>query len=155
MKRPIHNRRFEVDFYEQEEHLWRITSQLRDDIHDIRVELDISVPDMVVKDAGAEFVRYPLEECLAAAPIIGKLVGACLFQDFSERSRRLFLGPGGCPNVMNLLSTSAPALIYFYFPDQIRKGAMKREEWWEMCGTKLVNECLAHRMIAAKDTEAL
>lgn len=151
MKQRIHSRQFEVDFYELNESLWQITSRLNDDIHDIRAVLDISVPDMQVQAASVEFVRYPLQECLCIPAKIQGLVGANLFSDYSQRARQLFLGPGGCPNVMNLLTTSAPALIYFYFPDQIAKGKLQPEAWWQMCATTLVDTCLAHQMMAPKN----
>lgn len=150
MKGPAYSRKFEVDFYEQDDGLWRITSHLRDGVHDIEVGLVVSVPDMVVRDADLRFLQYPLGECLAVVPKIKELVGACLFDDYSTRSRQLFAGPGGCPNVMNLLSTSGPALIYFYFPGQVARGAMKPEEWWGMCATRLVDGCIAHRLMAEK-----
>ena len=154
MNKPIHSRKFQVDFYEQDEQLWRITSRLDDDIHDIRAELEVSAPDMIVRRAKVEFLRYPLEECLQAPAQMGELVGACLFTDYSERIRRLFLGPSGCPNVLNLLVNSAPAMIYFYFPDQIKKGKMKPEEWWKMCATSLSNACLAHQLLAKQTAGA-
>jgi hypothetical protein len=150
MENPIHSRKFEVDYFEQDEHLWRITSRLNDDIHDIRATLDVSVPDMIIRAATLEFVRYPLEGCLLIPPKIHELIGANLMEDCSLRIRQLFLGVNGCPNVMSILGISAPGLIYFYFPDQIRKGNMKYEEWWQLCSTKLVDACIAHQQLAHK-----
>jgi hypothetical protein len=148
--KPVHSRKFEVDFYDREDGTWRVESRLQDGVHDITAKLVISVPDMVVRDGDVEFTKHPLEECLAVVPRMKELVGASLFDDYSVRCRQLFVGREGCPNVMNLLSTSAPALIYFYFPDQIKKGAMKPEEWWGMCATRLLDGCIAHGLMAKK-----
>ena len=150
MNAPIHSRQFDVQYYELDEHLWRLTSRLNDDDHDIRAGLDISVPDMIVRDASVEFARYPLEECLCAAGQIKELIGANLFEDYSQRVRQLFMGPRGCPNVMTILTTSAPAVIYLYYPDQIKKGYLRPEEWWALCGTRLRDACIAHTLLAQK-----
>ena len=108
------------------------------------------MPDMVVKEANVKFTRYPLEGCLAVTSKITSLEGSCLFDDYGDNVRRLFLGPEGVRNVMNLLTASAPALVYFYFPDRVHKGDMKAEDWWKMCGTRLVDACIAHRLMAGR-----
>jgi len=150
MEQPIHSRKFEVDYYEQSEHSWRVVSHLQDDVHDIRASLEISVPEMVVLTASVEFERYPLEDCPAVAAKMQGLIGANLFEDFSDRMRQIFRGAEGCPNVMNLLSTSTPGLIYFYFPDQLKKGKMMPAEWQQLVATRLANDCLAHKLTLQK-----
>ena len=150
MEQLLHSRKFEVEYYEQDEHRWQVISRLNDDVHDIRAALEISVPEMVVLAASVEFVRYPLEECPAVAAQMQALVGANLFEDFSDRMRQLFRGAEGCPNVMNLLSTSTPGLIYFYFPDQMKTGKMRPEEWQKLVATRLAHDCLAHKLMLQK-----
>lgn len=63
--------------------------RLDDDIHNICATLDISVPEMVVQAAAVEFVRYPLPDCRRVAPQMAGLVGANLFEDYSQRIRQL------------------------------------------------------------------
>ena len=150
MGQLVHSRKFEVEYYEQDEHRWQVISRLNDDVHDIRAVLEISVPDMTVQAASVEFVRYPLEECPAVAAKMQALVGANLFEDFSDRMRQLFRGAEGCPNVMNLLSTSTPGLIYCYYPDQMKKGTLKPQEWQQLVATRLANDCLAHKLMLQK-----
>jgi len=146
MENPIYSRKFEVDYYAQSEHCWRVVSHLQDDVHDICASLEISVPEMEVLSASVEFGRYPLEDCPVVAAKMQGLIGANLFEDFSERMRQLFRGAEGCPNVLNLLSTSIPGLIYFYFPDQMKKGKMRPAEWQQLVTTRLANDCLAHKL---------
>jgi hypothetical protein len=146
MENPIHSRKFEVNYYEQSVDCWRIVSHLQDDAHDICATLEISVPEMIVLSAIVEFGRYPLEDCPVVAAKMQALIGANLFEDFSERMRQLFRGAEGCPNVLNLLSTSTPGLIYFYYPDQLKKGKMTPAEWQQLVSTRLANDCLAHKL---------
>jgi hypothetical protein len=152
MEQAIYKRKFESEYFEINETLWSITSVLQDSIHDIRTTLEISVPDLVVQQASIEFVRYPLQECLLVPAKIQALTGANLFDDFMERANQLFGGADGCPNVINLLRTSGPAFIYFYFPDLIKKGKLKNEDWWSIIAAKLSNQCIAHQMIHQKYT---
>ena len=144
MDYPVFSRNFQVDYFEKKEGLWQVTSHLKDHVHDILVSLDISVPDMVIRDANVKFIRYPMEGCLKFVDKMKNIVGANLFEDFHEKLRENFLGPEGCPNVMNLIGTAAPALIFFYFPNLINRGKMKPEEWWKMAHTKLAGNCIAH-----------
>ena len=150
MEQLVHSRKFEVEYYEQDEHHWRVVSHLNDDAHDIRATVEVAVPERVVQAARVEFVRYPLEECPAVAAKMQALVGANLLGEFSDRMRQLFYGAEGCPNVMNLLSTSTPGLIYFYYPDQMKKDAMKPQEWQARVATRLANDCLAHKLMLQK-----
>jgi hypothetical protein len=108
------------------------------------VTLDISVPDMVVKDADVHFIRYPLETCLKFVDKMKNIVGANLFTDFRQKLAANFFGPQGCPNAGNLVSIAAPALIFFYFPNLICRGQMKHEDWFKMVHTQLTGNCIAH-----------
>lgn len=144
MNYPVFSRNFQVDFFERGEGLWHVTSHLRDHVHDILVTLDISAPEMVIRDADVKFIRYPLEGCLKMIDQMKKIVGTNLFTDFREKLTTHFAGSVGCYNVMNLISIAAPALIFFYFPNIISQGKMKPEEWWGMVHTKLAGNCVAH-----------
>ena len=143
MDYPVFSRNFQVDYYEKEEDLWHIVSHLRDHVHDIVVTLEISTPDMVVREADVKFVRQPLPSCPKFNEKIKMLVGSNLYTDFREKLIKL-LGSEGCPNAMNLVSIAAPALVFFYFPNLVTKGQMKEEAWWEMLHTKLAGNCIAH-----------
>ena len=144
MDYPVFSRNFQVEYYEKSEDLWHITSHLKDHQHDILVTLDISVPDMTIRDADVKFIRYPMEGCLKFVERMEKIVGTNLFTDFREKLAKNFLGPEGCPNVMNLIGIAAPALLFSYFPNLINRGKIKPEEWWEMVHTKLKGNCIAH-----------
>jgi len=144
MEYPVFNRSFQVDYYEKNKDLWHVTSHLKDHVHDILVTLDISSPEMVIRDANVKFIRYPLEGCLKMVDRMKEIVGANLFTNFREKLTSNFAGAAGCYNVMNLISVAAPALVFFYFPNLICQGKMKPEEWWGMVHTKFAGNCVAH-----------
>ena len=141
---PVFSRDFHVDYFEKENGLWHITSHLKDHVHDILVTMDISAPDMIIKDAEIIFIRYPLEGCLKFVDKMKNLIGTNLFSDFRETLAKNFLGPEGCPNAMNLVGIAAPAFVFFYFPNLFSRGQMKPEEWVNMMHTQLAGNCIAH-----------
>ena len=55
----LHERNFKVKYDEINEKLWKSTAEVEDDLHHIKTWLEISVPDLIVKDAGIEFVKMP------------------------------------------------------------------------------------------------
>jgi hypothetical protein len=140
----INHRTFSVDYYEKDDETWRVLSHLSDEVHDISVEVDISVPNMVIKGAAIKFDRYPLEPCPLIESKSAQLIGVNVAQDYRQKVVALFMGPEGCPNVMSLLGVSVPGIAYFYFPHQLKTGHMKPEEWMEMVRTTFANDCLAH-----------
>jgi hypothetical protein len=146
----INHRTFNVDYYEKDDETWKVVSHLSDEVHDITVEVDISVPDMVIKDAAIKFDRYPLEPCPLIESKSAKLTGVNVTKDYRQKVVALFMGPEGCPNVMNLLGVSVAGIAYFYFPHQLKTGNMKLEEWMEMIQTTLADDCLAHTVLNKK-----
>jgi hypothetical protein len=103
---------------------------------------------MIVKDTNVTFIKYPMEDCLLINEKIKDIIGLSLFNDFSERIRQIFMGSDGCPNILHLLGTSAPGIIYFYYSEQMKRGNTKNEEWWNMVITKLPDACIAHKALA-------
>ncbi len=147
MEKPLYSRNFTVDYFEKDSNLWNLTSYLKDNTHEIKVELDISVPDMFIKNGNVDFIKYPMDGCLIIKEKIKEVIGLCLYDDFSYRIRQLFLGGSGCSNIMHLLGVSAPAIIYFYYTEQIKRGNMTHEQWWKFVSTKLPHACIAHTKI--------
>jgi hypothetical protein len=146
----INQRKFSVDYYEKDSETWRILSHLADEQHDITVELDISIPDMMIKNASIKFNRYPLEQCPLIEQKSAQLVGLNAMKDYRKKVFELFMGPESCPNVMNLLGVSVPGIAYIYYPHQLKTGQMNREEWVRMLRTDFANDCLAHTLLNRK-----
>ncbi|MFL0197983.1 DUF2889 domain-containing protein [Clostridium sp. WILCCON 0269] len=150
MDKPFYSRNFTVNYFEKDENLWSLTSYLKDNTHEIKVQLDILVPDMIIKNANVDFLKYPMEDCSVIKAKIEEVIGLCLYDDFSDKIRQLFLGGSGCSNVMHLLGISAPAMIYFYYTEQIKRGNMNHRQWWNFVITKLPDACIAHKMLLEK-----
>ncbi|SHJ44178.1 Protein of unknown function [Clostridium cavendishii DSM 21758] len=151
MEKSLYSRNFEVNYYEIKENIWRATSHLRDDQHDIEVIVDVSVPDMVILDAKLELLRYPIKECILIKDKIKELIGVNIFSEFHSKCEKLFYGDMGCGNVRMLLGVSVPGIIYSYFPHQIKIGNMTENQWWDFCKQKLSNACIAHTLMSNKD----
>ena len=64
MEKPLYNRSFTVDYFEKHSNLWNLTSYLKDNTHEIKVELEILVPDMFIKNGNVDFIKYPMDGCL-------------------------------------------------------------------------------------------
>ncbi len=143
----LYKRSFNVDYFEKDDQTWRIVSHLIDEHHDILVELDVQVPEMIICDAHIKFNRYPLQQCLAIEQKASQLIGLNIMKDYRQKVLALVLGPEGCPNLMHLLGVSVPGIAYFYYPHQLTTGKMSEETWMNQVKTNYANDCLAHTML--------
>lgn len=139
LKHPKYSRRFEVDYFEIDQNLYRVVSHLKDHIHDIVATLDVSVPEMTIKEAKVELFRYPLERCNDICEQMKKIVGRNLYSDSRDTILKEFCGPKGCPNVGGLLLISTIALAPSFINESIKLGKAEQKEWEKLCG-----DCLAH-----------
>lgn len=149
----LYSRCFNVDYYEKDETTWVVHSKLIDDIHEISTEVEVAVPDMTILDAKIHFERYPLDVCPKIEEKAKKLVGINLFKDYQWKSLMIFLGPRGCGNVLSILGLGLQALIYTYFPHQIKIGKMSVEEWERFMATRLKRACLGHTLFGKKQAK--
>ena len=141
-------RDFSVKYTEVSENRWLVSSQLVDQQHDIVTELEIDISTLRVSDANIDFKRFPLEQCLELAEKSKKLIGCSVIHELSRELDQLFSGPYGCPNLRHLFGISGPGFIYVYYPKLLSEGKMKQDEWWKIVGTKLRDDCIAHKMLS-------
>lgn len=142
----LYERNFHVDYLEKEPGIWKVVSHLVDEQHDITLELEVSVPQMIILDARIAFTRYPLPQCVFVENKSRQLVGCNITTDYRSKILPLFMGPEGCPNLMVMLGSSAPGIPYFYYPHQLKTGQMSGEEWVEKIRTDFASDCLAHTL---------
>lgn len=147
MEKGLYSRNYEVNYYEVEEHIWSAVSHLKDHQHDIVVTADISVPNMIILAADVDFLNAPMKQCSLINEKMKELIGINIFTEFESKANELFFGEMGCPNLRMLLGISVPAIIYSYFPHQIKIGKMTEHQWWDICKDKLSNACLFHSLI--------
>jgi len=98
-------RNFSVSYYQLSDTLWLAHAELQDEQHNIIAKLEISVPELKIKDASIEFKRKPLEQCLEVCNKTKELIGVSVIHDLSRKLNEQFSGSDGCPNVRNLLVT--------------------------------------------------
>ena len=147
MKKSLYSRNYEVNYYEMEENIWRAVSHLKDYQHDIVVTVDISVPEMIILAADVDFLNAPMKQCSLINEKMKELIGINIFTEFDSKANELFFGDMGCPNVRMLLGISVPAIIYSYFPHQIKTKNMTENEWWNLCKEKLPKACICHTLM--------
>jgi len=146
MKRTA-NRDFNVEYFEKEGDIWIAKSQLRDDEHDIELEVEIDMLKMIILDAKIKFNRFPMEHCRLIEDKAKQMRGLKVDNEFIRNAMKIFMGPEGCPNIMSLLHISIPGIIYYYYPYKIRTGKMKGEEFDTIIRTELKNACIAHTLL--------
>lgn len=147
MEKSVYSRNYEVNYYEVEKNIWKAVSHIKDNQHNIVVTVNISVPDMIILDADVNFIKAPIKHCNLIKEKMKKLIGINIFSEFEVKANELFFGEMGCPNIRMLLGISVPAIIYSYFPHQIKTGNMTKNEWWNLCKDKLSNACISHSLI--------
>lgn len=140
----VSTRKFDVDYYEKDANTWKIISHLADEEHDITVDLDISVPEVIIQNIAIRFDRCPLDQCSLIEEKGSQLIGMNVLEDYKKNACDLFMGPAGCPNVFNLLNIAVPGIAYIYYPHLLKTGAMKLAEWVNIIRTNFANDCLAH-----------
>ncbi len=141
----LHERNFKVKYDEINEKLWKSTAEVEDDLHHIKTWLEISVPDLIVKDAGIEFVKMPFEECNLIKEKAKKLIGTPV-QKLGFKIYCLFLGDKGCANVYLLFSLSGPAFDNIYQLNLVSQNKMTQEQY----NVLMKNDCIAHKEVYKK-----
>ncbi len=144
--KKITSRNFTVDYYEKEEGIWLVKTHLLDDAHEIEVNTEINMADMMIMDSEILFKKQPLKQCKMVEALAPRMKGIKIDHNFSKNMLSIFMGAEGCPNIMSLLTISIPGIIYFYYPYLMSIGKMKYEEWDHMICTDLKDACLAHTL---------
>ena len=122
----IHQRRYEVKAYRKDESTIIIRGAVRDEkpaglyipddpeplpLHHMIVALEVTMPDMIIKDAGVEFEVFPHGGCPAITAHYKSLIGLSIARGFTHKVRELFGGPRGCTHTTALLQAMAPVAI--------------------------------------------
>jgi hypothetical protein len=80
-------------------------------IHDMSIELTVSVPGFEIVAVEAVMHVHPYELCTAVLPDYQQLVGLSIARGYSRRVRELFGGPNGCSHIGALLQALGPVAI--------------------------------------------
>ncbi|HEX9030911.1 MAG TPA: DUF2889 domain-containing protein [Streptosporangiaceae bacterium] len=115
---PVHRRTIEVDSYEEGATL-RVIGRLRDErpqqdrrvLHDMELQLQVSLPDLKIAQAQAQMHAFPHEECPFIAPKFASMVGLSVSRGFTRGLRELFAGVSGCTHLHELARAMGPAIF--------------------------------------------
>ena len=72
-------------------------------IHEMEVELDVSFPDMVIRDLRGKMIKIPREECRNALPALNRSVGLEIKKGLTVRMEERIGGNIGCAHLTNLV----------------------------------------------------
>lgn len=81
------------------------------DIHEMHVELRVSIPDLTIRDVNVLFETHPAARCPHITGHYDNLVGLSIARGFTHKVRELFGGPRGCTHTTALLQAMAPAVV--------------------------------------------
>ncbi|GAK58566.1 hypothetical protein U27_05540 [Candidatus Vecturithrix granuli] len=143
-------RNFAVTYNKVADDLWSAYAELNDEQHNIMTRLDISIPNLTIRDASIIFNKKPMEQCQEISEKAKCLIGVSIIHDLTTTLNELFVGADGCPNIRSLFGISGPGFIYVYYPQLIKEGKYTHQEWWKMAATELKDECIAHKRLSEK-----
>lgn len=138
-------RNFQVSYQELTDTLWKAIAELRDDLHHIKIWLEIKTPELIIQDAGVEFVKAPFQECSMVSAATKKLIGVKV-KDLGFKLYRVFLGAKGCPNLYLLFSLAGPAFDSIYNLNLVAMNKQTEQEYNQL----MKNDCVAHKAIFKK-----
>ncbi len=90
------------------------------EIHQMQLELLVSLPGLEIKQAKVLFESHPHSKCPIIAADYQKLVGLSIARGFTRKIRDLFGGPNGCTHTNALLQALAPAAVQAVWSIMVR-----------------------------------
>ena len=137
----IHSRNIEVNTFEVGENELLIEGSLQDHrffpsylymsrklveegtIHDIRVTLKISLPELVIEEARAEMETVPNEPCKEVEGTLQRLVGLRIRQGFTHAVKNTMGGRQGCLHMVNLILAMGSAAVQGHWAYYSKRGS--------------------------------
>lgn len=132
----LHTRKYETQVYLASEAELLVRGAVRDTkppglyiegdtddlaIHEMHVELRVSLPDLVITAAKVDFATHPAPTCPHIAGHYDRLVGLSIARGFTHKVRELFGGPRGCTHTTALIQAMAPAVVQSTWSVNIRR----------------------------------
>ena len=128
-KERIHSRTITVNTYEIDDSSLLIEGDLVDErffpsyyysrsefldpgiIHDIRVEMKVSLPRLEITEARAQMRKIPIKECLGVESSAEKIVGIRIKPGFSRDLKERLGGTSGCLHMTTLIYHMGAAAV--------------------------------------------
>jgi hypothetical protein len=133
----IHTRQYETRVYQISEDELMVRGAISDmkppglyvlddpeplEVHQMQLELRLSMPDLTIRKAQVVFETHPHSQCPLIARDYEKLEGLSIARGFNRKIRDLFGGERGCTHTNALLQAMAPAVIQATWSVSIRRG---------------------------------
>jgi len=97
------------------------------EMHQMQLELQVSLPDLTITQARVLFETHPHSNCPRIADDYEKLVGLSIARGFNHKIRDLFGGPKGCTHTNALLQAMAPAVVQSTWSLSVRRSRAGNE----------------------------
>jgi hypothetical protein len=136
---PLHRRSIEIEVVDGGEDALGVRSRLRDQrpwhpnperlvLHDMVLELDVSLVDMTITRADAEMLTFPHAECPLIAPRFAGLVGISVARGFTRALGEVFGGVSGCSHLHELARATGPAVVQARMSHRARRRDVADEQ---------------------------
>lgn len=99
----------------------KVVATMCDTFHEISVTIVVKLPELIIQDARAEFVRQPDELCRRTAMQITKLRGVKLGRGIYQQAKASVGGKSGCVHLMDLVLEAAKAVLQAKFVLQFQE----------------------------------
>jgi len=114
--RAVFHRTKEVNIYPLEGDRFLIEAMLKDEVHDVHVEVEIVHPTLEIMAARSEVRNGPFTAvCNLTHPNMQGLVGMRVARGFTQAARAVVGGVGGCHRVSELLVEVGQAAYQLHF----------------------------------------
>ena len=119
---PVHRRVIEFEAYEEDGSL-QVTGRLRDErpwaaeaglvqhLHDMHLDVEVRIEDLVITRAEAVMDRFPHSECPDITAHFGEVVGLNVGRGYTRAVQERFAGALGCTHLEQLARTMGPVVI--------------------------------------------
>lgn len=137
----LYSRQKSVSVRMLNENLVVAETALVDPAHEIKVAIYYLIPEGVISDARAEFIRYPWDVCPQAAMVMSRIVGMSLGRGLRMKIEESVGKKDGCSHMADLVVEAIKGLVQAQF--RIRYRDLDPEQRAEAARTDLKGTCLA------------
>jgi len=146
------NRKKNVDIYLKDGSI-TVVAHMADNYHEMEVELDITIPGMVIADIRGRMIRIPHEHCARGIAALGRAVGLEVKKGLTVRMEEAIGGKDGCTHLTNLVMEACHASVqgqYLslreYFGGLLDEMTpVERAKWFMMSRPQMIDSCVAYR----------
>lgn len=111
-------------------------------IHNMTVEMEISLPELVILSAKCSMQSVPNEDCREISGCVDRIIGLSIKRGFTRTVRDLLGGNKGCLHITQLVLTMGSAAAQALWAFNSSRGAAERKaRSKDMDAAMLVNSC--------------